>query len=150
MRYKPWQTPNRSFNCRAINTAGSNRESRGMTVYVRAHCETQLDSSHVIVIDLVHCKSSKKLSSGIIILTVTNTPHTLKIPHTRAHTHKHKTKNKITWNTLQNNMHHVLFTVRLLWSVCTSYTQTHKYVHTHAINSWVDHIHTHTTRGQSS
>lgn len=111
--------------------AGSNRESRSVTVYMfvcvcvcwracaHARSETQLDSEFVILIDSVHCKSSKKLNSGIIILTVTNTLPTNSHKESHSHTHKHKHKlthritQKITYNALQDSMPRAFLTVKL-------------------------------------
>lgn len=58
-------------------------------VCVCAHSETQLDFGFIIVvaIDSVHCKSCKKQSSGIIILTVTNILPTHTQSHTLLHIH---------------------------------------------------------------
>lgn len=53
--------------------------------HIHTHSEAQLHPGFIIVIDSVHCKSSKKLSSGIIILTVTNTLNTQSCTYTQAH-----------------------------------------------------------------
>lgn len=56
-----------------------------MSVY--SHSEIQMDSGFVMVIDSVHCKNSKKLSGGIIILTATN-----HLVHTHPQTRIYKDK----------------------------------------------------------
>lgn len=145
MSDKPWQTLNRSFDSRAINTAGSSRASWSMTVIclcLRDCTHTQRGTAALWIYHSYWLSSLQEQQENWVVVSLFWQLQTLST-HSRAHTHKPTTQitytDKIPQSTRQNRMPHVFLTDKLISDEFLPISCTHARTPTQSTVEFITH-----------